>query len=292
VLTHYCRGSEKIPARHATGMPARPTRSLRHEYELYVEHEIERYKDSVPRNVLMTIGDEAVASLSRQQQLTLTELMLWEEVDRLIVRRLRLPAYATWRRKRLRLIAELRRPEHWGLAVGDAVVRALGASERSAGQVLVAGASDEAPAMYFAANGCRVTTLDADEDAVERVVAAAVQAGLADQVQACVGDLLSWSPDAPLAAVIVSPGALAALGPADRARVLATLQRATVDGGVHLLRSLAASGRQASPFTPLTVDELRASYRGWDVSVESGGSEHGGAFVARKGSEWGRTHTA
>ena len=82
--------------------PHRLTRSLRHEYELFVEHEIENYKESVPRNVLLGIGDEAVSKLHAQPQFALTELVLCEEVDRLIFKRLRLPAYETWRRKRIK----------------------------------------------------------------------------------------------------------------------------------------------------------------------------------------------
>ena len=35
-------------------------RSLRHEYDIYVEREIEDYKDSIPRSKLLGIGDEAV----------------------------------------------------------------------------------------------------------------------------------------------------------------------------------------------------------------------------------------
>src|SRR4051812_30094664 len=33
-----------------TRMPQRPSRSLKHEYELFVEREIENYKESVPRS--------------------------------------------------------------------------------------------------------------------------------------------------------------------------------------------------------------------------------------------------
>src|SRR6185436_16070319 len=35
-------------------------RSLRYEYELYVEREIEDYKDSISRNALLSIGDDAI----------------------------------------------------------------------------------------------------------------------------------------------------------------------------------------------------------------------------------------
>ena len=68
-------------------MAHRP-RSLQHEYELFVEREIENYKESVPRRIILGIGDEAVASLEAQQQLALTELLLCEEVDRIIRARL------------------------------------------------------------------------------------------------------------------------------------------------------------------------------------------------------------
>ena len=88
-------------SRTASPMAYRP-RSLKHEYELYVEREIEDYKESVPRNVLLSIGDEAVASLTGQTQLALTELLLCDEVDRIIRARLRTPNYAAWRKRRLR----------------------------------------------------------------------------------------------------------------------------------------------------------------------------------------------
>jgi hypothetical protein len=41
-----------------------------------------------------------VAVLRGQAQTTLTEMVLWEEVDRIIAARLRLPSYPTWRRRR------------------------------------------------------------------------------------------------------------------------------------------------------------------------------------------------
>src|SRR5689334_25305180 len=95
-----CQQPQSHPMAH------RPTRSLQHEYERYLEQEIENYKESVPRTVLLGIGDEAVAALARQAQFTLTELIVWEEVDRIIARRLRLPSATTWRRRRGKLIEE------------------------------------------------------------------------------------------------------------------------------------------------------------------------------------------
>src|SRR5687767_2022747 len=129
-------------------MPFHHPRSLKHEYELYVEREIENYKDSVPRTALLAIGDEAVRVLSAQPQFELTELVLWEEVDRIIKQRLRIPSYATWRRRRLRMLERYRRPEHWGLAPGDALVRAI--QPAAEGHVLVAGSAKvEETALYL-----------------------------------------------------------------------------------------------------------------------------------------------
>src|SRR4029077_11988481 len=114
------------------------------------------YKESVSRSVLLTIGDEAVSSLSAAPQFALTELLLCDEGDRIIFKRLRLPAYDTWRRRRGKLIDELRRPEHWGLRPDDLLVRVLPSPNE--GHVLVAGASDEGSALYPTANGLEVTT--------------------------------------------------------------------------------------------------------------------------------------
>jgi hypothetical protein len=260
-------------------MAPRPTRSLKHEYELFLEHEIENYKESVPRSVLLSIGDEAVSSLAQQQQLALTELLLCEEVDRIIFRRLRLPGYVTWRRRRVKMIAELRRPEHWGLRPDDALVRAL--RPTGDGRVLVADGGDDVASLYFAAHGCDVTTIAAEVEAVERVMQAAIHAGLGERVHAHIGDLASWTPQVPLNAVIVNPAALEELSFSERARVIDLLQTATMDGGVHLVRALVASTNGGAT---LSLDELRSQYRGWDVKVERAeGNGRGKTFLARKG---------
>ena len=80
-------------------MARRPQRSLRHEYELYIEEEIENYKESVPRSALLSIGDEAARHLATEAQTVLTEMLLWEEVDRIIASRLRIPSFSTWKRR-------------------------------------------------------------------------------------------------------------------------------------------------------------------------------------------------
>lgn len=253
-------------------MAQRPSRSLKHEYEIFVEREIENYKESVPRSVLLSIGDDAVRALAAQQQFALTELLLVDEVDKIIFKRLRLPAYVTWRKRRVRQLEELRRPEHWGLSADDVVVRTaqvVGASSH----VLVAGAQVETPALYLAANGCEVTAF-ADQDVVQRVLDTAEEVGLGERVRASSMALDSWTPDQTLTAVIYSPAAFAGLGAAERARVIQVLQSATADGGVHLVQTIARGKR-----SPVSLDELQRRYRGWEVTVEEGAPD---TFLARK----------
>ncbi len=248
-------------------------RSLKYEYEQYVEREIEDYKDSVSRSALLKIGDEAVAVLRNEAQTTLTEIVVWQEVDRIIARRLRLPTYATWKRRRLKVLALYQRPEHWGLEPDGALVRAL--KDSSDRHVLVAGAEREGPALYLAARGCAVIAIEPAEDAVLRVVKAAEAAGLTQRVRSYCKDLVAWAPDVELHAVICSPTAFAGLSSQDRAKVIEVLQSATVDGGVHLVEMIAA----AADGVPL--DELRSRYRGWTISIEHSVGRRD-TFMARK----------
>jgi hypothetical protein len=256
-------------------MPQRLSRSLKHEYELFVERKIENYKESVPRSVLRSIGDDAVRALASEQQFALTELLVWDEVDRIIFKRLRLPSYATWRKRRLKLLDELRRPEHWGLSPDDVVVRAV-RPVAAESRVLVAGVSDENRALlYLAAHGCDVTAV-ANADDVQRVLDAAEAVGLGERVHATSDGLESWTPDAPLTAVIYTPAAFAGLRAAEHARVIQVLQSATEDGGVHLVQTIAAGKR-----APVGLEELRRRYDGWEVTVAEEGAR---TFVARKAS--------
>jgi hypothetical protein len=258
-------------------MAKSPQRSLQHQYELYVENEIENYKDSVPRSALLKIGDEAVAALREQQQLALTELVVWEEVDRIIKKRLRIPSYTTWRRKRLKLLQEYQRPEHWGLHPDSVLAREVKLPVSST--VLVAGPDTERAAMYLAAHGCEVFAIDQTRDNVERVVNAAEAAGLTDLVHGYIADLRQWAPnaasDSPLSAVVCTPGAFEGLSDRERDQVIEQLQGATAEGGVHIVNS---DGDSAMRF----VEQLSAQYRGWKIQVERAGGMST-SFLARKG---------
>lgn len=250
-------------------------RSFKHEYELFVEREIEDYKDSVSRGALLKIGDEAVTALLAQDQIALTEILVWLEVDRIITRRLRLPTYATWRKRRLKALEQYRRPEHWGIDPEAALVREL--QDSSDRHVLVFGAQREGSALYLAARGCAVTAVEATPDAVERVLHAAEAAGLTERVRGYCAELGSWAPDVELHAVVCSPTAFAGLSAVERARVIEVLQSATADGGVHLVETLAA----ATGSEEMALEELESRYSGWTVSIERNAGT-GRTFLARK----------
>ncbi|HEX5436561.1 MAG TPA: hypothetical protein VFW98_05360 [Gemmatimonadaceae bacterium] len=253
-------------------MAHRP-RSLKHEYELYVEQEIEYYKESLPRHAMLRLGDEAVKSLAAQQQLALTEVLLCAAVDDIVRSRVRLPSYSTWQRKRLKALREFARPERWGWAPDGAIART--ATAASHGHVLVAGAGAEERALYLAANGCAVTALDSSPDVVEHVISVAAQVGLTGRIRGLAIDLGSWAPDTPLSAVVCAAAALAPLSPVERARAIALLQEATSVGGMHVVET----GTDGAWLVPL--EELSAIYSGWQTSVEPG-VESTETFLARK----------
>jgi hypothetical protein len=246
-------------------------RSLKYEYELYVEREVEAYKELLPRSELLQIGDEAAAVLAAQQQLALTELLLCDEVDRIIRARLRLPKFATWRRRRLKTLHEIRRPERWGLRPDGPVAQEIPVD----GHVLVAGAEETGPTLFLAANGCAVTALNADEDTVDRVMLAASEVGLASRVRGYVTDFRGWAPDAPLHGVICTASAFAGLSRPERTETIALLQRATPAGGVHLLEAR-RGGEQM-----FTYEEFQTNYGGWQTSVERSGMSSE-TFFAKK----------
>src|SRR5438046_10246127 len=95
----------------------RPPRSLKQEYHEFLLQRIEEYKNALAREELLEIGDEAVRELEENAagQYLLTEVLLLEHVDRIIARRLRLPAFPRWRVKHRALRAAQREPTHWGL---------------------------------------------------------------------------------------------------------------------------------------------------------------------------------
>jgi tellurite resistance protein TehB len=248
-------------------------RSLKHEYELYVENEIENYKESVSRSAILKIGDEAAAALRAGEQFAMNELLLWAEVDRIIRKRLRIPAYETWRRKRMKMLEEYRRPEHWGIRPDGVLAREIHPPAES--KVLVAGGEIDRTALYLAAHGCDVTAVDRKSQPLERVMNAAQEAGLADRIQSYVAGITDWSPDVQLGAVVCTPEAFVGLNAEERGRAFELLQSVTRDGGVHLVGTIVRGKRGVS------LAELRRQYKGWSISIEEDSSSSK-SFLARK----------
>lgn len=253
-------------------------RSLKYEYDLFVEEEIETYKESISRETLLKIGDEAVASLQSAMQFSMNELLLVVEVDKIIRKRLRLPSYATWRKrelKRRKEQEEFMRPEHWGLSPDSAVAREIHPPADS--RVLVAGAEVASAALYLAAHGCAVTAINGRSDMKASLLENADLGNLPGHIDHRAEGLQEWAPapDRSLSAVVCAPAAFAGLSARQRAQVIAVLQSATEDGGVHLVATLVAGQSGVS------LSELKKSYKGWDVSVLEDGAS-GKSFVARK----------
>jgi hypothetical protein len=255
-------------------MSQRGPRSLRHEYELYVDREIEAYKESVSRQHLCGIADSAQAVLEGELQLGMRDVLLAAEVDRLIAKRLKVPSFDAWRRRRMKNASEPKRPEYWGLRPDTPLAHAINSASLKA-RVVVSGARVQGSALYLAANGCQVTAIEPERDVVDRVLHAAEEAGLESRVRGLALELSHWSPDGPLAAVICTPAAFAGLSVIEREHVIAVLQSATADGGVHLVETIVA-GQEA-----ISEEELTERYTGWEISfVQEPGAAR--TFLARK----------
>ncbi len=251
-------------------------RSLRHEYDLFVENEIELYKESISRTTLLKIGDEAVASLHSQPQFAMNELLLCDEVDKIIRKRQRIPSYSTWRKKELKRLKEFedfRRPERWGVRADSALATEVHLPAES--RVLVAGSSAANAAKYLAAQGFSVMAIDGSTSIVESSLNPEEAALLSGKIEALPVELKEWAPDQPLNAVVCTPAAFAGLSASERQKVIEVLKSATRDGGVHLVDTIIASHAEPS------LSELKKSYKGWTISIVDDGTTSR-SFLARK----------
>src|SRR5919205_2050052 len=96
-------------------------------YQEYILQRIEGYKNSIDRDELLRLGDEAAAELhaASEGQFVLTEVLMLESVDRLIMKRLSLRSYRKWRPQFLKLREAQRTPTHWGLEPDCPLARLL-----------------------------------------------------------------------------------------------------------------------------------------------------------------------
>ena len=246
-------------------------------YQEYILQRIEGYKNSIGRDELLRLGDEAAAELqtAAEGQFLLTEVLMLESVDRLIMKRLSLRPYSKWRRQFVKVREAQRTPTHWGLEPGSPLARLLPRIEPR-DITLVIGSGAEPAAYLLAAHDAVVTFLAGDLGCVERVESRVAAEGLGSLFEAYVAQAGPSLPEFvdfgdALDLVVLDPGVLADLSAACRMECVADLQRLSRPGGVHLVLPCCPS---------LSPEALLAFYGGWTVEEE--GRRRKRAGVARR----------
>jgi hypothetical protein len=250
--------------RGAQGRRRSPYSDKQH-YQEYILQRIEGFKNSIGREELMRLGDEAASELqaTSEGQFVLTEVLMLETVDRLIMKRLALRPYRRWREQFRKLREAQRTPVHWGLDGGCALARLLPRIEAH-DTALVIGAGAEPATYLLAAHDAAVTFVTCDVGCVERVesrMAAEALASLFEGFVAPLGPVLPGFLETldGVDIVVLDPNTLAGFKPAARAALLGDLQRRSRPGGVHVV----LGGSRA-----LSPDSIRAHYHGWSVEEE------------------------
>jgi len=255
----------------------REPHSLKQEYEEFILQRIEEFKNQLPRERLLEIADEAVGELEGNDQFLLTELLMLEQVDRLIMRRLKLPPYRRWREKHLKLRRAQQEPTHWGLDP-DTPLANLASRLDGTDLALVLGSGAAPAALYLAALEASVLLIDQDLAAIEAAENLAAAEGVANRFQALVVSLGTWFPDAMPALVVLDAATMADLEASTRGHVVEILKDRTVAGGVHCI--LPAGPRQ--DVIPLAPEALQAHYTGWRVERGRRSDHRARWFLATK----------
>ena len=234
-------------------------------YHEYILQRIEGFKNSIGREELMRLGDEAASELhtASEDQFVLTEVLMLETVDRLIMKRLALRPYRRWREQFRKLREAQRTPVHWGLDGGCALGRLLPRIEPH-DVALVLGPGAEPATYLLAAHDAEVTFVAADVGCVERVesrMAAEALASLFDGYVAPVGACLPCFLETfeQVDIMVLDPNTLAGCKPQVRSALITDLQRRSRPGGVHVI----LGGSRT-----LSSDAIRGMYDGWTVEEE------------------------
>ena len=239
--------------------------SEKQHYQEYILQRIEGFKNSIDREELMRLGDEAASELqaTAEGQFVLTEVLMLETVDRLIMKRLALRPYRRWREQFRKLREAQRTPVHWGLDGGCALARLLPRIEPH-DVALVLGAGAEPATYLLAAHDAEVTFLACDVGCVERVesrMAAEALASLFEGFVAPLGPALPCFLESmeQVDVVVLDPNALAGVKPPVRAALISDLQRRSRPGGVHVILGVSRG---------LSPDAIRSLYEGWTMEEE------------------------
>jgi hypothetical protein len=261
-----------IQVRHASRRRRSPYSDKQY-YQEYILQRIEGYKNSIGRDELLRLGDEAAAELqsAAEGQFLLTEVLMLESVDRLIMKRLSLRPYSRWRRHFVKLREAQRTPTHWGLEAASALSRVLPRLEPE-DVALVVGSGAEPAAYLLAAHDTIVTFLAGDLGCVERVESRMAEESLGSMFEGYVaqaGPCLPEFVDLPreLDLVVLDPSALLDLGATCRMEFLADLQRHSRAGAVHVILPCCPS---------IAPESLLAFYEGWSVEEAGRRKRRGG----------------
>lgn len=247
----------------ARGGARRPPRSLRAQFEQFIEQRIEEYKDSLPRADILGIGDEAIQELAGDDQLQLTEVVLRDQVDAIIRKRLRLPSFRRWREKFVALRAAQSQPGHWGLSAHDPVC-ALAELLEDQDPVLAVGAADGACALFLAARGAIVHVADPDIAAIYGLESRSLSEQLGAQIECEVAHLERYGPPAvTFVACVIETSVVASLAAGERAALIGRLKSVTPEGGRHAIMP-SASDRGGNS-VQLSSDALLSLYGDWEV---------------------------
>ena len=215
---------------------AHPLPSPKQRYQAYLLQRIEDYKNSLACGELLKLGDDAASELraAAEGQYFLTEVLMQETVDQLIIKRLKLPTFSRWRQKFARLRQAQQSPTHWGIERRSAVAAVLPRVEPGDHAVVVGGGA-EAAAYLLAAHDARVTCLCPDNPTCTRIETRMAAESLTGDFEAFVVDLGSFFPELEVPAhfVVIDAATLARLRSTPRKDLMARLQDVTLPGGLH-----------------------------------------------------------
>jgi hypothetical protein len=221
-----------------TASPGRRSiRSLRQQYDLYIMDRIEHYKNSIPRDELLRLADDAMLELrSDDQQFLLTEVLAQTAVDELIKKRLGIRSFESWRKQHPKLRATQRNPIHWNIDPSH-LVAGLAPRVEPGDRILVVGSGAESCGFLLAAHEAEVTYLDRDFASIERAEFRVASEALSCTFEAYCVVFGTWLPtlSGRFELVVIDAGTLATLSPGERRQLLGELQGITAPGGLHAL---------------------------------------------------------
>ncbi len=222
------------------GRRRRSPYSDKQHYQEYIMQRIEGYKNSIGRDELLRLGDEAASELqaASEGQFVLTEVLMLESVDRLIMKRLSLRPYRRWRQQFIRLRSAQRTPTHWGLDPHCPLSPLLPRIEPE-DTALVVGSAAAPTTFLLAAHDAAVTFLADDLGAVDRVESRMAAEALSSLFESYVTgfdplpDFLGGLQDFDV--VVLDPRVLLEQSAAGRSDLVHDLQCRSRPGGVHVI---------------------------------------------------------